>query len=156
MGSRDDDFCPHFHHAIELIGRRWTGVVLRTMLHGATRFSDIAAAVPKLSDKMLAERLKELEAEGMITRRVVPVMPVRVEYELTHKGRALNTVVEALGEWADQWIGPCPESSEDEGASPAARRITAGTRRNREKRSGGKESLRGASAPKQSRRDPAK
>jgi DNA-binding HxlR family transcriptional regulator len=111
MGSHDDDFCPHFHHAIELIGRRWTGVVLRTMLHGATRFSDIAAAVPKLSDKMLAERLKELEAEGMITRNVLPVMPVRVEYELTEKGRALNTVVEALGEWADEWIGPCPQTT---------------------------------------------
>jgi DNA-binding HxlR family transcriptional regulator len=111
MGSYEDDFCPHFHHAIELIGRRWTGVVLRTMLHGATRFSDIAAAVPKLSDKMLAERLKELEAEGMITRRVVPAMPVRVEYELTEKGRSLHGVVDALGEWADQWIGPCPEKT---------------------------------------------
>jgi DNA-binding HxlR family transcriptional regulator len=107
----EDDFCPHFHHAIELIGRRWTGVVLRTMLHGATRFSDIAAAVPNLSDKMLAERLKELEAEGMITRTVVPETPVRIEYGLTEKGRALNVVVEALGDWADRWIGPCPETS---------------------------------------------
>jgi DNA-binding HxlR family transcriptional regulator len=143
MGTHDDDFCPHFHHAIELIGRRWTGVVLRTMLHGATRFSDIAAAVPKLSDKMLAERLKELEAEGMITRRVVPVMPVRVEYELTDKGRALNGVVEALGEWADEWIGPCPESSQPEEASRPARRVS-GTGRTRS---------RGA---KQSRRDRAR
>jgi DNA-binding HxlR family transcriptional regulator len=107
----EDDFCPHFHHAIELIGRRWTGVVLRTMLHGASRFSDIADAVPNLSDKMLAERLKELEAEGMITRTVVPETPVRVEYALTEKGRALNVVVEALGDWADQWIGPCPETT---------------------------------------------
>jgi DNA-binding HxlR family transcriptional regulator len=107
-----EDFCPHFHHAIELIGRRWTGVVLRTMLHGATRFSDIAAVVPNLSDKMLAERLKELEAEGMITRTVVPETPVRVEYALTEKGRALNGVVEALGDWAERWIGPCPDMSE--------------------------------------------
>lgn len=106
----NEDFCPRFHHAIELIGRRWTGVVLRTILHGATRFSDIAAAVPNLSDKMLAERLKELEAEGMITRTVVPETPVRVEYELTEKGRALNVVVEALGDWAHRWIGPCPET----------------------------------------------
>lgn len=118
MTSHDADFCPHFHHAIELIGRRWTGVVLRTMLHGRTRFSDIAAAVPNLSDKMLAERLKELEAEGMITRTVVPEMPVRVEYELTEKGRALNVVVEALGDWADQWIGPCP-GAETSGSSSA-------------------------------------
>jgi DNA-binding HxlR family transcriptional regulator len=119
-----EDFCPHFHHAIELIGRRWTGVVLRTMLHGTTRFSDIAAAVPNLSDKMLAERLKELEGEGMITRRVIPAMPVRVEYELTDKGRALNVVVDALGQWADRWIGPCPESTES-AAKPAASRKSA-------------------------------
>jgi DNA-binding HxlR family transcriptional regulator len=127
-GSQDgwEDFCPHFHHAIELIGRRWTGVVLRTMLHGATRFSDIAAAVPNLSDKMLAERLKELESEGMITRRVIPAMPVRVEYELTDKGRALNVVVEALGEWAERWIGPCPESAESSAKPAAARQSTVG------------------------------
>ncbi len=105
----DDDFCPQFHHAVELIGRRWTGVVLRTMLHGATRFSDIAACVPKLSDKMLAERLKELEAEGMITRTVVPETPVRIEYALTDKGRDLEGVVKALGSWAYRWIGPCPD-----------------------------------------------
>jgi DNA-binding HxlR family transcriptional regulator len=124
MSGYDDDFCPHFHHAIELIGRRWTGVVLRSMLHGTTRFSDIAAAVPNLSDKMLAERLKELESEGMITRRVIPAMPVRVEYELTDKGRALNVVVEALGDWADRWIGPCPERSDTPAKPAAARRIT--------------------------------
>lgn len=151
MGSHDDDFCPHFHHAIELIGRRWTGVVLRTMLHGATRFSDIAAAVPKLSDKMLAERLKELEAEGMITRRVVPVMPVRVEYELTDKGRALNTVVEALGEWADEWIGPCPANTGEFRAAEAA----ASKERRRggqpERRSGGKADAPRRAQPKRRR-----
>ena len=106
--SSHEDFCPVFHHAIELIGRRWTGVVLRAMLRGATRFSDIAAEVPNLSDKMLADRLKELEAEGLITRIVVPTIPVRVEYRLTEKGRALEGVVKALDEWADRWVGPCP------------------------------------------------
>jgi DNA-binding HxlR family transcriptional regulator len=105
-----DDFCPHFHHAIELIGRRWTGVVLRTMLHGATRFSDIAAAVPHMSDKMLAERLKELEAEGVVVRNVLPETPVRVDYALTEKGQSLEPVVAALAEWADAWIGPCPDA----------------------------------------------
>jgi DNA-binding HxlR family transcriptional regulator len=128
--SHDEDFCPQFHHAVELIGRRWTGVVLRTMLHGATRFGDIAAAVPNLSDKMLAERLKELEAEGMITRTVVPETPVRVEYELTGKGRALEGVVKALGDWADEWVGPCPaeaskaERAEPKGASGPKDRLT--------------------------------
>jgi DNA-binding HxlR family transcriptional regulator len=114
-----DDFCPYFHHAIELIGRRWTGVVLRMMLRGATRFSDLAAAVPNMSDKMLCERLKELEMEGVVTRTVIPATPVRVEYHLTEKGRALEGVVNALDDWADQWValggdpgaeGGCPEA----------------------------------------------
>lgn len=96
-------FCPHFHHAVELIGRRWTGVVVRAMLAGASRFSDIRAAVPALSDKMLAERLKELEAEGVVTRTVVPSTPVRVEYQLTQKGRALDAAVAAVAEWAARW-----------------------------------------------------
>lgn len=99
-------FCPYFHHAMELIGRRWTGVVVRAMFAGATRFSDIRAAVPDLSDKMLAERLKELEAEGLVTRTVVPSTPVRVEYRLTEKGRDLEAVVEAVGAWVARWAGP--------------------------------------------------
>jgi len=103
------EFCPLFHHAIELIGRRWTGVVLRIMLQGATRFGDIAAGVPHLSDKMLAERLKELESEGMVTRTVVPETPVRVEYYLTDKGRSLEGVLKALDAWADRWVPPCPK-----------------------------------------------
>ena len=120
--SSHEDFCPEFHHAIEVIGRRWTGVVLRAMLRGAKRFGDIAADVPNLSDKMLAERLKELEAEGVITRTVVPETPVRVEYELTDKGRALEGVVKALDAWADRWVGPCPAagSAGERGAGKAA------------------------------------
>lgn len=108
----NEDFCPYFHHAVELIGRRWTGVVLRTMFGGATRFGDIAAGVPNLSDKMLAERLKELEAEGMITRTVVPEMPVRVEYHLTGKARSLEGVLKELDAWADRWVGACPEADQ--------------------------------------------
>ena len=103
------EFCPLFHHAVEVIGRRWTGVVVRAMLQGAKRFVDIATAVPHLSDKMLAERLKELEAEGMVTRTVVPETPVRVEYELTEKGGALEGVLKALDAWADRWVPECPE-----------------------------------------------
>lgn len=119
----EQDFCPYFHHAVELIGRRWTGVVLRTMLQGATRFGDIAAAVPNLSDKMLAERLKELETEGMITRTVVPETPVRVEYRPTDKGRAVEGILQALDAWADQWVPPCdlvkPAASEGEVKPPS-------------------------------------
>ena len=105
-------FCPQFHHAVELIGLRWTGVVLRAMLQGATRYSDIRDAVPALCDKMLAERLKELEAEGVVTRTVVPSTPVRVEYHLTEKGRALDAAVAAVAEWASHWL----ERSAEQGA----------------------------------------
>jgi DNA-binding HxlR family transcriptional regulator len=87
-----------------LIGRRWTGAILRALLSGATRFSDLAASVPGLSDRLLAERLRELEAEGIVTRTVIPVMPVRVEYHLTDKGLALDAVIASVSTWAEQWV----------------------------------------------------
>ena len=98
-------FCPQFHHAVELIGRRWTGAIIRAMLYGRlTRFSDLTDAVPGLSDRMLSERLKELEAEGIVQRIVIPETPVRIEYQITDKGRALGDVVTAIGEWAGEWL----------------------------------------------------
>jgi DNA-binding HxlR family transcriptional regulator len=96
-------FCPKFHAAIELIGRRWTGAILRAMLAGAVRFSDIAAAVPGLSDRLLSERLKELESAGIVTRTVIPATPVRVEYGLTEKGQALHEVIVSVSSWAEEW-----------------------------------------------------
>ncbi len=99
-------FCPYYHEAVELIGRRWAGVILRALLGGTTRFSDIARAVPDLSDRLLSERLKELESAGVIARHVIPETPVRVEYRLTDKGRALGPVVEAISDWAEQWVAP--------------------------------------------------
>lgn len=99
-------FCPAYHHAIELIGRRWSGVIIRAMIHGATRFSDIHAAIPGISDRLISERLKELEAEGVVVRTVVPSTPVRVDYALTEKGRALGDVVAAVATWAEVWCAP--------------------------------------------------
>jgi DNA-binding HxlR family transcriptional regulator len=96
-------FCPKYHDAVELIGRRWTGAILRAMMSGVSRFSDLSTAIPGLSDKMLSERLKELEARDVISRRVTPDTPVRIEYELTEKGRDLQDVVQALADWADRW-----------------------------------------------------
>jgi DNA-binding HxlR family transcriptional regulator len=107
----EQPFCPRFHHAIELIGRRWTGAILRALFSGTTRFSDIAHAVPGLSDRLLAERLRELEAEGIVTRTVIPAMPVRVEYHLTEKGRALDEVFCAIAGWADAWIDAADAAS---------------------------------------------
>jgi len=96
-------FCPAYHRAVEVIGRRWTGAILRVLLSGEIRFSDITAAVPGLSDRLLSDRLKELEAEGIVTRTVIPATPVRIEYRLTEKGRALHEVVAAVSTWAETW-----------------------------------------------------
>jgi len=74
------------------------------MLGGATRFSTICGTVPGLSDRLLSERLKELETEGIITRTVYPETPVRIEYELTEKGKSLAPALEAISSWADTWM----------------------------------------------------
>jgi len=108
-GERRSAFCPRFHHAVELIGRRWTGAVIRALLTGMTRFGELREAIPGLSDRMLSERLKELESEGIIERVVTPETPVRIEYRLTEKGRALADAVEAVGAWAEAWL-PAPDA----------------------------------------------
>ncbi|HZP57223.1 MAG TPA: helix-turn-helix domain-containing protein [Dehalococcoidia bacterium] len=99
-----EPFCPYFHHAAELIGRRWTGAIIRAMLAGVSRFSDLAETVPGLSDRMLSERLKELEAEGVVVRRVTPDTPVRIEYCLTDKGRDLAPAIDAISDWATRHV----------------------------------------------------
>jgi DNA-binding HxlR family transcriptional regulator len=108
--------CPRYHRAIELIGRRWSGAILQVMRGGVVRFSDMAAAIPGLSDRMLSERLKELEAEQLIERRVIPETPVRVEYRLTAGGEALGDVLDAVKLWAHTWIGE--GASTDESQTP--------------------------------------
>jgi DNA-binding HxlR family transcriptional regulator len=97
-------FCPRFHRAIELIGARWTGAILRALMNGVTRFSDLGTVIPGISDRMLSERLKVLEAEGVVERAVIPSTPVRVEYRLTEKGRALEAAVSAVSDWASDWV----------------------------------------------------
>src|SRR3712207_8319617 len=101
-------FCPAYSKAIEIIGRRWSGSIIRSMLAGASRFSEILAAVPGLSDRLLSERLKQLEQEGIVERRVTPCTPVRVEYHLTEKGLGLGAVVRSVNDWATAW-GPQDE-----------------------------------------------
>jgi DNA-binding HxlR family transcriptional regulator len=101
-------FCPYFHHAVELIGRRWSGAIVRALLGGIERFSDLTAVIPGLSDRLLSERLKELEGEGIVVRTVVPETPVRIQYHLTEKGRALAAVVDAVSAWAGDWLANDP------------------------------------------------
>ena len=103
MGLRPH-LCARFHRAVELIGGRWTGAVIQLLLNGRLRFAELRAAIPDISDRMLSERLRELEAEGIVARIVVPETPVRVEYELTEKGRALEHALCAVGKWAERWV----------------------------------------------------
>lgn len=97
-------FCPLFQRAVEILGRRWTGAIIRALLAGETHFGAIAAAIPGLSDRLLTERLKELEAEQILTRTVFPETPVRIEYQLTEKGKALAEPIDAVSRWAEEWL----------------------------------------------------
>jgi DNA-binding HxlR family transcriptional regulator len=96
--------CALYHRAVELVGKRWTGAILLVLLDGPLRFSEIRHLVPDLSDRLLSERLKELEAEEIVERRVLDGAPVRVEYGLTGKGLALEPAVRALKSWANAWL----------------------------------------------------
>jgi len=107
-----NQMCPRFEHAIQLLGKRWTGLILDTLMHGPRRFCEMTAAVEGLSDRVLSDRLRELEMEGIIERIVYPQIPVRVEYRLTDKGRDLQPVVEAIHHWAEEWI-PVPGANAD-------------------------------------------
>ena len=104
-GSRTSSCCPYYHEAVELIGRRWTGAILRVLMDGPLRFSEIAQAVPELSDRLLSERMKELEARGIVARTVHPGPPLRVEYELSEMGRQLEPALSELQRWANRWLG---------------------------------------------------
>ena len=95
--------CPKFESAFELLGKRWTGLIIRTILNGQHRCSDIEEAIPNMSSRMLTERLKELDKEGIIVRKVYPETPVRIEYELTEKGLELENVMDEIQKWAEKW-----------------------------------------------------
>jgi DNA-binding HxlR family transcriptional regulator len=107
-----EQFCPSFQHAVELLGKRWTGLILKVLLAGPQRFSEIADQIEGVSDRMLSERLKEFESEGVIERRVYPETPVRIEYRLTEKGQALDAVLDAIATWSHQWVEAAPALAE--------------------------------------------
>jgi DNA-binding HxlR family transcriptional regulator len=96
-------FSPLFHNAAELVGKRWTAAIIYSLFHGLNRFTDLANAIPGVSGRMLTERLKELELEGIIERNVYAETPVRIEYTMTKKGLALREVFLALSKWAIKW-----------------------------------------------------
>lgn len=100
----DEAFCPSYHHAVEVIGRRWSGAIIRALLAGHQRFGQIRSVIPGLSDAMLSTRLQELEAEGIVVRLVDDQRPPQVRYSLTDKGRELEPAIVALADWAEKWI----------------------------------------------------
>src|ERR1051325_2367613 len=102
MGE-DDAVCEHFQGAAELVGKRWNPLLVHAMRTGITRFSDIRDAVPGLSDHVLSQRLKELEAAGIVERTVTPSPPVCIAYRLTEGGEALAEVMGELASWAERW-----------------------------------------------------
>lgn len=109
--------CGRFHRASELIGRRWTGAIIFVLLKARCRFATLRDAIPDITDRMLSERLQELEQEGIVERTVIPDTPVRVEYALTKKGRGLASAVTAIMEWSHKWIDP-----DDAAGQPSGRR----------------------------------
>src|ERR1700736_1847860 len=102
--------CPRYEHGIQLLGKRWTGLLLDALMEGPRRFCELTATVEGLSDRVLSDRLRELEVEGVVERIVYPQIPVRVEYKLTEKGLDLRPVVEAIHKWAEKWV-TLPEDS---------------------------------------------
>jgi DNA-binding HxlR family transcriptional regulator len=104
----EDPVCEHFQRAAEILGRRWTPQIVRVLLAGPRRYRDLKAAIPAISDHLLSQRLKELEAAGIVSRTVSEDSPVRVEYALTRAGEGLGDVIGALGEWAERFARRSP------------------------------------------------
>ncbi|MGO9973144.1 MAG: winged helix-turn-helix transcriptional regulator [Solirubrobacteraceae bacterium] len=98
--------CPLYHEAVELVGRRWTGAIIRVLMDTARpmRFSEIGQSVPELSDRLLSERMKELESRGIVKRQVIPGPPVRVQYSLSPMGLELEPALSELQRWAARWL----------------------------------------------------
>lgn len=104
-----EQYCPKYDAAAELLGKRWTGLIIRTLLAGPKRFGEIRSMVPDLSDRLLSERLKELEENQIVERVIHTGRPVVVIYQLTAKGRDMESVVEAIQAWAERWFSLRPD-----------------------------------------------
>jgi len=113
--SGTPQLCTKFHLASELIGRRWNGAIIFLLLKQTCRFATLRDGIPDITDRMLSERLQELEQEGVVDRVVVPDTPVRVEYSLSKKGKALAEAIDSISNWAEKYVS-LPE------AKPKARK----------------------------------
>lgn len=103
------EICPRFGKAVDILSKRWTTLILHQLLPGPQRFAAIEGSLRNLSGKVLSDRLKELEEEGIVTRTVYPEKPVRIEYSLTDKGVELAPILDQIQHWATRWIQLSPE-----------------------------------------------
>ncbi|MBC1505049.1 winged helix-turn-helix transcriptional regulator [Listeria booriae] len=110
MKEETHTMCPKFENAFSLLGKRWTGLIINVLLDGPKRFKEIAGEITQMSDRVLVERLKELEESGIVVREVYPETPVRIEYVLTEKGKGLEKVMLQVQDWAETWIELEPET----------------------------------------------
>jgi DNA-binding HxlR family transcriptional regulator len=99
----ESSLCPKFYKATEILSKRWNALIINQLMSGAQRFCSITSALP-ISGRLLSERLKELEQEGLVAREVYPEVPVRIEYSLTEKGLALKEVFSEINQWSQEWI----------------------------------------------------
>lgn len=97
--TEDPRLCATYLAALDILAKSWNGMIIAVLEDGPLRFSEVAARVPAIADRMLAARLKELEARSLVVRRVDPGPPVRVSYELTPAGRGFREVAEAIRRW---------------------------------------------------------
>jgi DNA-binding HxlR family transcriptional regulator len=98
--------CEKFQAALDLLAKRWTGQIIHALLTGPLHYGELSGRLEVVGDRMLAERLRELEENGIVERRVI-VKPIGTLYALTRKGRALSRVFGAVERWADTWL-PAP------------------------------------------------
>lgn len=108
-GQQDNpewEYCSAFQRGCELLGRRWTGLIMYMLLQKPHRFNELLSAVPGISDRLLTERLRELEEAGLLERRVIPDSPVRVEYHLTEAGHDAREIVSTIYTWSNKWLEP--------------------------------------------------
>jgi DNA-binding HxlR family transcriptional regulator len=104
MESVDARVCETFQSAMELVGKRWTGAIITALRSGPMRYTQLTHAVEGVSERLLSERLKELELAGLVVRRVLPGPPVGVEYELSEAGADLSGALDAMATWAHRWV----------------------------------------------------
>lgn len=96
--------CPKFEKTFSILGKKWSGLIIEVLLTGDHRFKEIAEEIPGVSDRVLVERLKELEDEGIVIRKELADGPIRILYGLTEKGKNLEPAMIEIQRWSNQWI----------------------------------------------------